>query len=193
MLIKIRKAIDNIDNNEFYLVYQPILDLETLKIQKVEALARLKCEKLGYVPPSDFIPLLEQTGLIKEFGYIILEKVFNQIKVWKHKGIELDVNINISPLQLRDKNFISKLNKLREVYEVDLTKITFEITENQMLQCDELQHTILNEIRKMGISLSIDDYGNDYSQMTNLIKIPAKEIKISKEIISSIEKDKKYN
>lgn len=109
MMLDIKKAMLN---NEFYLLFQPIYDLRVNRIREVEALARWKNDKYGDISPSRFVPLLEETGLIKEFGIFIIENVFKQIKDWRNKGIELKVNINVSPLQLREDEFSLNLMSL---------------------------------------------------------------------------------
>ncbi|WP_168190083.1 putative bifunctional diguanylate cyclase/phosphodiesterase [Caloramator sp. E03] len=182
----LKKALED---DEFYLVYQPIYDINLERIYEVEALARWKNKEFGEVPPVEFIPILEETGLIIDFGYAVLEKVFRQIKEWENMNINLTVNINISPVQISDMNFIEKVKSLKEKYNIDTNRIVFEITETQLIKADSKKRQIIKKLQELGISLALDDYGSDYSQINNVIKIPAKYIKISKEIVDLISED----
>lgn len=186
LLVRLKKAIEN---KEFYLIYQPIFDVNQSKIFEVEILTRWRCGDLGEISPVEFIPLLEETGLIREFGYFVLEEAFKQIKMWDERGLELRVNINISPIQLRDKNLVINIKRLKEEYNIDLNRVIIEITETQMVKNDEVQNKTLRSLEELGISLAVDDYGTAYAQILNAIMVPAKEIKIAKEIIDLIDKD----
>ncbi|CDF58779.1 putative bifunctional diguanylate cyclase/phosphodiesterase [Thermobrachium celere] len=190
LLVRLKKAVEN---KEFYLIYQPIFDVSKSKVLEVEVLTRWKCEDLGEISPSEFIPLLEETGLIREFGYFVLEEAFKQLKIWDDIGLELKLNINISPIQLRDKKLVLNIKKLKEKYKIDLSRVIIEITETQMIKNDEVQNKTLNQLEQLGISLAIDDYGTAYSQILNTVMVPAKEIKIAKEIIDLIDKDIRVN
>ncbi|GFR35523.1 hypothetical protein TCEA9_13350 [Thermobrachium celere] len=122
-----------------------------------------------------------------------MEEAFKQLKIWDNIGLDLKLNINISPIQLRDKKLVLNIKKLKEKYKIDLSRVIIEITETQMIKNDEVQNKTLNQLEQLGISLAIDDYGTAYSQILNTVMVPAKEIKIAKEIIDLIDKDIRVN
>ncbi|KRQ85812.1 Cyclic di-GMP phosphodiesterase Gmr [Caloramator mitchellensis] len=186
LILNLKKALIN---EEFYVVYQPIYDLNLNKIVDVEALARWRNTEFGEISPVEFIPLLEESGLINEFGIYMIKKVFGQVNKWNSDGIKLRTNINISPKQLSNIDFVDSILKLGKQYNIDFKKIVFEITETNATNIDELQNHMLDKITDLGIEFALDDYGDAYSQITNVFKIPVKEIKICKELIDKIEED----
>lgn len=186
LMIEIKKVIKN---DEFYVLYQPIYDLKEKRIKKVEALARWKNDTFGEVSPAEFIPILEELGMINEFGILIIEKIFKQMKKWSEDNLDINVNINISPLQLKYFNKDNKLLKLKDKYQIDFKRITFELTEGQLKDLDEEDKNSLNKIKEMGAKIALDDFGRGYSQLFNLFTLPINEIKIDRDIIKTIEND----
>ncbi|MBE0069709.1 bifunctional diguanylate cyclase/phosphodiesterase, partial [Thermoanaerobacterium thermosaccharolyticum] len=187
MIVNIKKAMLN---NEFYLLFQPIYDLKENRIKEVEALARWRNNKYGDIPPSQFIPVIEETGLIKEFGIFIIEDVFKQIKDWRNKGIVLKVNINVSPLQLRDDDFLFEFDQLISKYKIPLNLVEIEFTETQILDINQQEIKKINELLRRGIRISLDDFGVGYSSLINMIEFPISTIKMDKSLIDRIDEKK---
>lgn len=187
MMVDIKKAMLN---NEFYLLFQPIYDLRENRIKEVEALARWRNNKYIDISPSRFVPVLEETGLIKEFGIFIIEDVFKQIKDWRNKGIELKVNINVSPLQLRDDKFFFKFDELISKYNIPSNLIGIEFTETQILDIKEQKVNKIDEFLRRGIKISLDDFGVGYSSLINMIEFPISTIKMDKSLIDRINENK---
>ncbi|MCP2238985.1 putative bifunctional diguanylate cyclase/phosphodiesterase [Thermoanaerobacterium thermosaccharolyticum] len=187
MIVDIKKAILN---NEFYLLFQPIYNLRENRIKEVEALARWRNNKYGGIPPSRFIPVIEETGLIKEFGVLIIEDVFKQINDWRNKGIVLKVNINVSPLQLRDDDFLFEFDQLISKYKIPLNLVEIEFTETQILDINQQEIKKINELLRRGIRISLDDFGVGYSSLINMIEFPISTIKMDKSLIDRIDEKK---
>ncbi|QIB27100.1 putative bifunctional diguanylate cyclase/phosphodiesterase [Caloranaerobacter azorensis] len=188
MVNELRKAITR---NELYLLYQPILDIKENKILEVEALLRWKNGELGEVSPVDFIPIAEETGLIREIGYWVIRKACNQIKKWENENVNLKVAINISPNQFDDKDFFYNVKNIVTREKVDFSKIKFEITETQILKLEKRNMKRLMELTKMGAVISLDDFGVGYSSLKNLVFFPVSELKIDKSFIDNININKK--
>lgn len=183
MINELRKAITR---NELYLLYQPILNIKENKVLEVEALLRWKNKELGEVSPVDFIPIAEETGLIREIGYWIIKKVCKQVKKWEKKNMDLKVAINISPNQFDDKDFFYNIKNIITNEGVDFNKIKFEITETQILKLEKRNMRNLIELTKLGTSISLDDFGVGYSSLKNLAFFPVSELKIDKSFIDYI-------
>ena len=175
----------SLENNEISLTYQPQYTPEN-KIIGCEVLARWDNEKLGYVSPSEFIPIAEKTGFIIELGYEILKKSFQTLKSWEEKGIYLEqMAINISMRQLFHHSFLHDVKKLCDRYltKEQRSKIVFEITETSV--AEDVGHLITNMriLQNYGIRFSMDDFGTGYSSLSYLRQLPIDEIKIDKSFI----------
>ncbi|MBU5455172.1 diguanylate cyclase domain-containing protein [Caproiciproducens sp. MSJ-32] len=121
LVAEIKKAVE--EDREFYVLYQPIYNVKTCKIEAVEALARWNSNKYGEIPPYEFIPLLEETGLIEKFGLNIIKRIFRDICSLNKKGFDISFNINISPIQLRSNDFFYQINTLMIEYDINIKNI----------------------------------------------------------------------
>lgn len=173
-------------NQEIELHYQPQLDRNG-RIIGAETLARWTNPSLGAVPPDQFIPIAEQTGLILELGKHILETSFKTLREWHDSGIPLgQLSINISMRQLTHHTFVAQVEELIQRHlNADLSrKLIFEITES--IVAEDIQRVILtmNQLRATGIRFSMDDFGTGYSSLSNLSQLPLDELKIDRAFIS---------
>ncbi len=178
----------SLENNEISLTYQPQYTTEN-KIIGCEVLARWDNEKLGYVSPSEFIPIAEKTGFIIELGYEILKKSFQTLKNWEEKGIYLEqMAINISMRQLFHHSFLHDVKKLCDRYltKEQRSKIVFEITETSVAEDVGQLITNMRILQNYGIRFSMDDFGTGYSSLSYLRQLPINEIKIDKSFISEL-------
>lgn len=177
-------------NDKFILYYQPIYNTISNGISVVETLIRW--DKDGeIIPPNRFIPISEETGLIIPIGYWVLKKAFEQSAEWRNKGINVIFSINISWVQLKQKNFSKRVKYLIEEIGVDPNMIIFEITEEIMFKMNQ---DILNTVKKigqMGIKIALDDFGCEYSTLKLLRKIPINYLKLDKSNIKSVGSDHK--
>jgi len=184
---QLRKAIEN---HEFELYYQAQLDLSSQKIIGMEALIRWNHPNLGIVPPSQFIPLAEDTGLIIQIDDWVMEKGIVQWVEWLKKGIDPGkLSLNLSQLQLDTPNFIKKVTNLIDNYQIDPHKIIFEVTESQIMKNPKKAIKILQELSTLGIELAIDDFGTGYSSLSYLKQLPINKLKIDQSFIHDIPQD----
>ena len=182
---KLRQALDK---NEFVLHYQPKVDLTDRRIQSVEALIRWASPELGLVPPGNFIPLLEETGMIVEVGAWALRRAVLDQQFWDEQGLQVPrVAVNVSALQLRQADF-SEL--VREAISGPTPPaIDIEITESLVMQDIEANIVKLRELRSLGVEIAIDDFGTGYSSLAYLAKLPVQALKIDRSFVSAMADD----
>jgi len=173
-----------IDNNELSTMYQPIVVLEDTTLKGFEALVRWHNPKLGFISPAEFIPIAEQTGYIREIGEFVIHEACKFQNDFKDKWDQwIGVSVNVSPLQLLQKDFASKYIEILGSYNVPVTTHTIEITESLLLETDGCVFKQLDELSDSGIKLALDDYGTGYSSLNNLIQLPLSTLKLDKSII----------
>lgn len=182
----LRRAINN---GELCLHYQPILYLETGKIAGVEALVRWQDPARGLIPPGDFIPLAEHTGLIIPLGQRVLEEACRQVVDWQTRfpmKPPLTVSVNLSPRQFQQPNLANEIK--RTLLETGLapTSLRLEITEGVIMQEIESTITILSQLKELGVILAIDDFGTGYSSLAYLKRLPLDVIKIDRAFVNGI-------
>lgn len=180
----LRRAIDG---NEFFLHYQPQVDLETGRIIGVESLIRWESPELGWVLPSQFIPASEDAGIIFRLGQWVLDTAFAQAKAWQEAGLRsLKVAVNISGHQFKQPGFMDMVDRVIRDTGVDPYQIEFELTESVIM--DKADRTIetLKELKTRGIHLCIDDFGTGYSSLSYLKHFPADRIKIDRSFVTDI-------
>lgn len=175
--------------NEFTVVYQPIVNLKNNKIVGLEALIRWHNKKLGFVAPNEFIPILEENGMIVPVGKWILATVCSQMKVWQEQGILLQrICVNVSPMQFKDKKFIHDLQEILNESLLDASYLEIEITEGTILDIETSSRTI-NKLKELGVNVSIDDFGTGYSSLSYLKRLPIDTLKIDKSFIDDLDRD----
>ncbi|KAB7668428.1 EAL domain-containing protein [Bacillus sp. B1-b2] len=178
-----------VKENQFFLLYQPKVDLRNRKIISVEALLRWQHPKLGLVSPVEFIPIAEETGQIIAIGNWVLKKACEQIKIWRKNGfMDLTISVNVSVIQLQQDDFIANVQKTLENVSLPTSIIELEITESIMQDIQE-STKILSQLRSLGISISIDDFGTGYSSLYILQKLPINSIKIDKAFMENLNDD----
>lgn len=178
-----------ITNNEFFLVYQPKIDLDTLKIKGVEALLRWQHPQDGLVSPGVFIPLAEKSDVIHPLTDWVICTALEQQHNWKKSGINLELSINISGKNLRDKNFHHNFALALDKWSINPTDIILELTESTMIDDPEHALTILQEISHQGIRLSIDDFGTGHASLIQLKNFPFNELKIDRSFVKDMVTD----
>ncbi|WP_435408396.1 EAL domain-containing protein [Pleionea litopenaei] len=169
--------------NSLFLVYQPKLNLSTGEIDKVEALIRWQDSSGNFVSPELFVSLAEQSGLIISLTQWVIKEALSQIQKWKTLDIQLKVAINVSAQDLSHPQFIDFLLSSLSAYEVDSNQITIELTERDIMQNEDLIVHRLQQLKKMGTYISVDDYGIGQSSLAKLKQLPIDELKIDKSFI----------
>ena len=174
---------------ELYMVYQPQIDTKTNKVVSVEALVRWYSKELErQISPVEFIPIAETSELVGLLGDYIIEQVFIQISIWREKGIYIPkVAINISPNHLMRKNFCINLLQLVEKNKIDIQQIELEITETSLMETPKAALTVLKQLKSLGFSLAIDDFGSGYSSFQYLKEMPINKLKIDRMFVQELE------
>jgi diguanylate cyclase (GGDEF)-like protein len=177
-------------HNEFTLFYQPKVQSSTGHLAGFEALIRWIHPEKGLVPPNDFIPIAEETGLIIPLGYWIIEEACQQICLWREKGLNVvPVSINISPIQLKEDVFFNKLREIIIKTGVDPALLGIEITETTVMHDVESNALNMARLRELNIEVSIDDFGTGYSSLSYLKKLPIDVLKIDRSFVSDMATD----
>ncbi|MEG0176825.1 MAG: EAL domain-containing protein [Anaerorhabdus sp.] len=184
----IRKAVDN---KGFEVYFQPIISNKGTTIKSAEALIRLKDDELGFISPSEFIPIAEKTGYIVQIGEYVFEQVceFYKNEKLSEKGIEY-IEVNISVAQCIQKNMAEKLISLLNKYDLPMNAINLEITESVAASSQNTVSSMMKKLTEVGSTFSMDDYGTGFSNISSLIDLPFKIVKIDKELIDRIDNDK---
>lgn len=173
--------------NSFSQYYQPQFDINTGKLRGFEALIRWTDAELGNIPPSIFIPIAEETGLIIPIGRWILRTAVKTLKTWQEKfHFDGVMSVNISPIQLLQDNFIEELDEMVKNEKIDPTLLEIEITEGVFIHKMEETVEKLKAIRERGIRVSLDDFGTGYSSLSYLQSLPLNTLKIDKSFINDI-------
>lgn len=183
---ELKKAVAT---GQFYIDFQPKIDLTHDIVMGMEALVRWDHPELGKIPPNKFIPLAEETGLIISIGEWVLRTACEQTKKWHANGFEqLIVSVNLSGKQLSDHHFLRKLKQILEELDFDPQKLELEITESVLVDNNEVFST-LQEIRNLGVHISIDDFGTGYSSFSYIKNLPIDILKIDASFIQDIDKN----
>jgi diguanylate cyclase (GGDEF)-like protein/PAS domain S-box-containing protein len=177
-----------ISTSGLYLVYQPFVDCNNREIHHCEALLRWKHPERGLISPSKFIPIAEQAGLIGEIGEWVFDKVCQQISAW---NFDITVSINVSGSELLDSDFTERLNNTLINYDVSPHHIQLEFTEHALVSEEGKNLPMLNQLKRMGFVLAVDDFGTGFSSLSYLTELPIDVIKIDKSFINRIPHDRK--
>ncbi len=175
-----------IENGELSVSYQPKADLAAGHIVGVEALVRWIHPRYGSLPPDEFIPLAEHTGLIRPLTELVLDRALHQCRAWSELGFELAVAVNLSARSLIDTDLPGQISTLLERTSVPPHRLTLEITESMMMADPVRTLETMHRLAGMGISLSIDDFGTGYSSLSYLKRLPVHEVKIDKSFVLSM-------
>jgi EAL domain-containing protein (putative c-di-GMP-specific phosphodiesterase class I) len=171
---------------EFSLDYQPVLRLQTGQVVGVEALLRWNHPRRGWVPPSEVIPVAEESGLIVPLGRWILEEACRQVARWRRAGFEVDLAVNVSACQLAVPGLVDSVAGVLRSTGVPPSALTLEITENVLVDNEDRTLGKLVLLRELGVRLAIDDFGTGYSSLSYLQRLPVDLLKIDRSYISGI-------
>ena len=179
-----------LENNEFYLLFQPQISLKDEKIIGVEALLRWNNQLLGLVSPVDFIPIAENNGLIVPIGEWVIDTSCKQVKEWENTLMQdITISINISVKQLLHQDLYTYIKKAVLENDIDAKLLELEITESVIMEnVDEVIGTLV-KLKKLGLSIAIDDFGTGYSSLSYLKKLPIDKLKVDRAFIKDIPSD----
>ena len=173
--------------DQFFLLYQPIYNLEDLTIVGVEALLRWKHPSLGVVQPDEFIPILEQTGQIREVGAWVLLEACQQMAHWHARGDTIDVSVNVSAKQLDSDLIIGQIHNAISTSGLDVTSLIIEVTETALMLDVDSSVKRLQAIKDLGVRIAIDDFGTGYSSLGYVRQFPVDCIKIDKSFTNAMD------
>lgn len=181
-----------LEKGQLILHYQPQIDLETKKIVGFEALLRWSLPGKGIISPVVFIPIAEKTGLINQIGEWVLETACRQNKLWHDKGYTgLRMAVNISIYQLNNPKFVQQVEGILKKTGLNPKDLELEITESTVSKDDANVAIVLSDLKELGVTISIDDFGTEYSSLSRLKLLPIDRIKIDLQFVQGIEVDEK--
>lgn len=189
ILRRIRESIEN-GFEEFEVFYQPQVFCKNTKLKGVEALLRWKCEKFGSISPEEFIPILEESGLIIPVGKWVLKEALKTCKEMLKYDKNITVSINCSFIQLLDENFLNDVKNIISEENVPPENVILELTESCIIKSIETLHERYRQMKEMGIKTAMDDFGTGYSSLGILKQVPANIVKIDRAFVKDIVKSR---
>lgn len=186
---QIEQSLTNaIKENRFHLVYQPIINPNNNTLLGFETLLRLRSSKNELIPPDEFIPIAEQSGVICDIGEWVLFNALKQFRKWQlNSSKNISMSINLSPVQLNSEKLLISIEKALDTYKINPADIEFEITETALLNINDTTLNRINHIKKLGFRLALDDFGTGYSSISHLAILPIDTVKLDKSIMPSSE------
>lgn len=187
IITELKSAIKTFE--EFYLVYQPKINLANNKPDSLEALIRWENKNLGFVSPAEFISIAEESGLIVELGYWVLSKACEDFVALQEQGYDLNqISVNVSSIQMQQGDFVQQLKNIIQQTHIKPTSLELEITERYIAICTKESIGMMQEIRDFGVELAIDDFGTGYSSLSYLKQLPVTRLKVDKSFIDECHK-----
>jgi len=183
---ELRHAVSRL---EFELHYQPKIDIDSRRLVGAEALIRWRHPERGLIPPDQFIPLAERTGVINPMTDWVIEQALAQCRAWRRQGLTLRISVNLSGRVFQDPHFSERVQGMLSDHNLDPDCLEVEITENILMTDIEHTATILRTLSDLGVQISIDDFGTGYSSLAYLKQLPLNTLKIDKTFVSDMVKD----
>ncbi len=185
-LTMFRDLREALQRGSLSLHYQPKVDLKSGRVVGVEALARWQTESGERISPAEFVPLAEQTGLIRPLGLWVLDEAVSQCGAWRRQGLQLGMAINVSTWNLLDTSLPDRIAGLLERWGVEASGITLEITESAIMEYPETAVDVLISLKTLGLALSVDDFGTGHSSLAYLKSLPINELKIDQRFVADM-------
>lgn len=180
-----------LEQEQFKVVYQPLVDAHSGELKSVEALIRWQHPQKGFISPAEFIPFAEETGQIVAIGQWVLQQACQDIVAWNQENhSNLRVAVNLSPLQFKRAGFLDELNETLKKTQLAPDLLKIEVTEGMLIEGADRSLDILKAVRDLGIKVSVDDFGTGYSSLSYLRTLPADEIKLDRSFIEDLPDNK---
>jgi diguanylate cyclase (GGDEF)-like protein len=173
-------------NDELFLLYQPTFHLGDGTLRGVEALLRWQHPEHGVVPPDQFIPIAEETGLIIEIGRWVAEQACRQASLWQARGVQMVMAINVSGRQLDEDSFAADIADIIDETDLEPASVVLEITETALMGDPTAAAARLEELKRLGVRIAVDDFGTGYSSLAYLRQFPVDSLKIDRSFVSAI-------
>lgn len=171
----------------FHLCYQPVFDINTGEVVSVEALLRLGDDEIG---PERFVPIAEATGIINPIGRWVMEEAIRQSKLWTSRGLPaIPIAVNVSAVEFRDREFVERFKNLIQEHAIEPSMLQLELTETAVMHDIDHAISVLTQLRALGLTILLDDFGTGHSSLAYLTRLPLDKIKIDKSFIFQLEKD----
>jgi diguanylate cyclase (GGDEF)-like protein len=178
-----------LDREEFVLHYQPKIDLRTGAVRGAEVLLRWAHPVHGWLPPDEFIPLAEHTGLIVPLTHYVLDHALRQMGGWRSDGVDIGVAVNLSARTLIERELPDEIEAMCQRWDVPTSRLVLEITESMVVADPARALPILARLHELGVEISVDDFGTGYSSMDYLKRLPVKEVKIDRSFVMPMATD----
>jgi c-di-GMP phosphodiesterase Gmr len=183
---ELRRAIDE---KQFVLHYQPLINLCSGRLHSAEALIRWQSTSRGIVPPLEFVRFMEESGLIIPVGRWVMQEAFAQAARWNESGMNIRVSINVSARQLRDAEIVNQLRQLVEQGQNSRALIDIELTESCFIEDEKAAVELMRQFKQLGARILLDDFGTGYSSLSQLTRLPIDVIKLDRSFITGIDQN----
>ena len=174
-----------LERDEFFLQYQPEVDLATGRVTNVEALLRWRDPDAGLVNPADFLPHAEETGAILAIGKWVLERALADLESWRQQGFDFTLSVNLSARQLQDNELVNQVFQALQARHVPASKLRLEVTEATLLRDATASERTLRALRGLGVELVLDDFGIENSSLGLLRRFPLQSVKIDRTVVAT--------
>lgn len=180
----LRRALEN---DEFFLVYQPQVNLQTRDLVAAEALVRWRHPERGLINPGEFIPMAEEVGLIKPLGFWVLRQACMSAKSWQLAGFRaIPVAVNVSAVQFADEGFVAEVESALHEFDLESHDLELEVTEGVLMQDMARSVSTLKKLKALGVTLAIDDFGTGYSSLSYLTRFPLDRLKLDRSFVQDL-------
>ncbi|MDQ2962251.1 MAG: EAL domain-containing protein [Pseudomonadota bacterium] len=177
-------------DDEFFLVYQPQIDMDSGRAVGVEALLRWRDPERGVISPAEFIPIAEESGMIQALGARVLRDACRQLMVWHRQSMMLRLSVNLSVQQLQHDSWLSVVEEALKASGLPPRYLDLEITESVIITHPEKAVATLEKLKQMGVSITVDDFGTGYSSLSYLTRLPIQGVKIDQRFIHGLEQNR---
>src|SRR5271169_1110453 len=177
-------------DDEFFLVYQPQIDMDSGRALGVEALLRWRDPERGIIGPNEFIPIAEESGMIHALGARVLRDACRQLMTWHRQNMMLRLSVNLSVQQLQHDNWLSVVEDALRASGLPPRYLDLEITESVIITHPERAVATLEKLKQMGVSITVDDFGTGYSNLSSLAQLPIQGVKIDQRFVHGLEKNR---
>ncbi len=176
-----------LEGEQFFLLYQPIVDLDSLRLRGVEALLRWRNPTRGVIAPNDFIPMLEESGSIVDVGRWVLREACAQAASWHGRGHPVTMSVNVSMRQLEDDSLLDDVREALDANRLDPSALVIEVTESTLMRDANATVSRLRKLKELGVALAIDDFGTGYSSLSYLRQFPVDVLKIDRSFVAEMD------